>query len=147
MMKSAPPRRTHQVGFWRNWNPALLCTCAGGALGLITVILSAINAISAQQAIAMALPAGVTTVGGQINLLVADSWTAWRRGFRQGCETGLRWFSHGAPEASPGKGSGGCPGTKDVPSRLYGRRGSAASGGRLNEPSARVARDLAGFDG
>src|SRR4029077_12635643 len=90
-MKSSTRQGSRQAGFWRYWKPALLCTCAGGALGLITVILSAINAISAQQAIAMALPAGVTAIGGQINLLVSDSWTAWRRGFRQGCEAGIRW--------------------------------------------------------
>jgi hypothetical protein len=52
----------------------------------MAVTLSAFNAISAQRAVALALPAGVTTIGGLINVRVPDSWAAWRRGFRQGCQ-------------------------------------------------------------
>jgi hypothetical protein len=59
----------------------------GIALSLVTVALSALNAITIQQAIAMALPATVTTIGGMIGLVVPDAWIAWRRGFRSGCET------------------------------------------------------------
>jgi hypothetical protein len=77
----------------------------------------------------MALPAGVTTVGGQINLRVPDSWTAWRRGFRQGCEVGIRWLSHGAAEVSHLKGTGSGLVTKDVSSRFQGRHSSAPSDG------------------
>jgi len=65
---------------------AAWCTAVGITTVLVTVILSAVNAVSAQQAIAMALPAGVTAVGGLVGTLVPDAWTAWRRGFRQGCE-------------------------------------------------------------
>lgn len=61
-------------------------TIGGIVLSLVTVALSALNAISTQQAIALALPAGLTTVGGMIGLIVPDAWIAWRRGFRCGCE-------------------------------------------------------------
>jgi len=60
---------------------------------VITVILSATNAVSAQQAIAMALPAAVTALSGMLGLFIPDAWTAWRRGFRQGCEAAMRWPS------------------------------------------------------
>lgn len=69
---------------------AAWCTVVGTTTVVITVILSASNAVSAQQAIAMALPAGVTALGGLLGLIIPDPWTAWRRGFRQGCETALR---------------------------------------------------------
>jgi uncharacterized membrane protein len=66
------------------------CTVFGAALSLITVIVSAMDAISAQQAIAMALPAGMMTIGGLIALAVPDVWVAWRRGFQHGYETAAR---------------------------------------------------------
>ncbi len=63
---------------------AFYCTVAGTVLDVATVIVCALNAVSAQQAIAMALPAGLITAGGVIALLVRDPWVAWRRGFEQG---------------------------------------------------------------
>jgi hypothetical protein len=63
---------------------AILGTCAGAALGVSTVILSAINAISAQQAIAMALSANVALIGGLLRTIILDPRTAWQRGFQQG---------------------------------------------------------------
>ena len=57
---------------------------------LITVILCLNNALSGTQPIALALSTGMTTVGGLLGTLIPDAWTAWRRGFRQGCETALR---------------------------------------------------------
>ena len=71
---------------WRPARPAAWYTGAGGALGLIAVTLSAVNAISAQQAVALALPADVTIIFGLIKVHVPDSWAAWRRGFQQGCQ-------------------------------------------------------------
>jgi uncharacterized membrane protein len=70
----------------------LACWCAafGAVLSLITVIVSALDAISAQQAIAMALPAGMSTVFGLIALTVPDAWVAWRRGFQHGYETAAK---------------------------------------------------------
>lgn len=72
---------------------AAWCTVVGITTVVITVILSATNAVSAQQAIAMALPAGVIALRGLLGLIIPDAWTAWRRGFRQGCETALRCHS------------------------------------------------------
>jgi len=63
-----------------------LFTYAGGVLGLTAVTLSAFNAISPQQAIALAMPAGVTTTVALINIYVPDSLAAWRLGFQQGCQ-------------------------------------------------------------
>jgi uncharacterized membrane protein len=65
---------------------ALWLTFAGVVLDVVTVIVCALDAVSVQQAIAMALPAGLITAGGFIALLVPDPWCAWRRGFRHGCE-------------------------------------------------------------
>jgi uncharacterized membrane protein len=66
------------------------CTAFGAALSLVTVIVSALDAISAQQAIAMALPAGLTTVFGLVAMTVPDVWVAWRRGFQHGYETAAK---------------------------------------------------------
>ncbi len=57
----------------------------------MTVIVSAMNAVTAQQSIAMAVPAVVLTVGGFTRMVIGDAWTAWRRGFRNGCEAGLEF--------------------------------------------------------
>jgi hypothetical protein len=64
------------------WNIAV-----GIALILATAAVSALNAISTQQAIAMALPAVLIALGGIVGWVVPDAWIAWRRGFRRGCET------------------------------------------------------------
>jgi hypothetical protein len=64
---------------------AFYCVAAGLVLDVATVIVCACNVVSAQQAIAMALPAGLITAGGMIGLLLPDPWVAWRRGFQQGC--------------------------------------------------------------
>jgi uncharacterized membrane protein len=66
------------------------CTAFGAVLSLVTVIVSALDAVTAQQAIAMALPAGLTTVFGLVAMTVPDAWVAWRRGFQHGYETAAR---------------------------------------------------------
>ena len=58
----------------------------GVALSSATVAVSALNVVSTQQAIAMALPAVLITLGGMAGWIVPDAWIAWRRGFRRGCE-------------------------------------------------------------
>jgi hypothetical protein len=70
-------------------------TCVGAALGLSTIICCATNAISVQQAIAMAVPVIVGITGGLVRILVLDSWAAWRRGFQQGCQAALAYRLHG----------------------------------------------------
>jgi hypothetical protein len=69
----------------------LATTCLGfGLTGvLVTVILCLTNTVAGPQAIAMALSTGMTTVGGLLGTLIPDVWTAWRRGFREGCATAL----------------------------------------------------------
>ena len=66
------------------WN-----TAVGISLSAATVGLLALDAISTQQAIAIAVPAVLITVGGVAGLIVVDAWTAWRRGFRHGCEAAM----------------------------------------------------------
>jgi hypothetical protein len=84
------------------------------------VIVSALNVISAQQAIAMALPAVLTTVGGLIALTVPDAWAAWRRGFQHGCDAALRCEQHPLAVDLTGKGF--------RKARLYPRKVGARAG-------------------
>lgn len=89
-MDSGSLRQLGKTQSWPRARQALWYTVAGSAVTLVTVILSALDAVSPQQAIAMALPSAVITVGGLIGMTVPDAWTAWRRGFRQGCEAAMR---------------------------------------------------------
>jgi hypothetical protein len=83
---------------------ALSYMVAGTILDVATVIVCAFNAVSAQQAIAMALPAALITGGGIIVLLVPDPWLAWRRGFMHGCDAASRCDSSPAPVVAAEKG-------------------------------------------
>lgn len=83
-------QRLGRARFSRRERLAVWCTVVGITFVVITVILSASNEVTAQQAIAMALPAGVTAQGGLLGLFIPDAWTAWRRGFRHGCEAALK---------------------------------------------------------
>jgi hypothetical protein len=74
--------------------PGVVSTGVGAVLSLSSIIVSATNTISAQQAIAMAVPAIVAITGGLIHILVTDSWTAWRRGFKQGCQAAMVYRLH-----------------------------------------------------
>lgn len=83
------PQRVRLVVAWSRARPEAVGTCAGVVLGLSTIVFSATNTISAQQAIAMAVPAIVAITVGLVRMVVLDSWTAWRRGFEQGCQAAL----------------------------------------------------------
>jgi hypothetical protein len=83
------PQLQPVVVTWRPARLAVWITAAGTALSSVTVALSALNTISTQQAIAMALPAVLITVGGIAGWVVPDAWIAWRRGFRHGCKAAL----------------------------------------------------------
>ena len=83
------PQRVRLVVAWGRVRPEAVGTCAGVILGLSTIVFSATNTISAQQAMAMAVPAIVAITVGLVRMVVLDSWTAWRRGFEQGCQTAL----------------------------------------------------------
>jgi len=86
---------------WRRMRPAPMFVSAGTVLTLLTMVLGFSDAISAQQAIALALLAAVSTVGGVIRMIVPDTWIAWRRGFRLGCEVAM------SCEAAPLAGQAG----------------------------------------
>jgi hypothetical protein len=123
MSDGSLPKWVRHVGSWGQARPGVAGTCFGAVLGLSTVVLSATNTISAQQAIAMAVPAIVTMIGGLVRMLVLDSWTAWRRGFEQGCRMAVVYRLHSpsaddvdAPVAN-GAADPGRPG-----SRLAGHR-------------------------
>jgi uncharacterized membrane protein len=86
------PLRSRPVHVPRSW-PRTRLAIWDMALGIVlstaTVILSALSVISILQAIAMALAATLTTLGGLIAWIVPDAWIAWRRGFRRGCEAAV----------------------------------------------------------
>jgi hypothetical protein len=69
---------------WPHVRPARVFVAIGGSLTLATVVVGLLNAVSAQQAIALAVLATLATAGGMIGLVVPDAWAAWRRGFQQG---------------------------------------------------------------
>jgi hypothetical protein len=71
---------------WSRPPYAAWTTIFGIVLSLATIIVSALNAISSRQAFAMAVPAVLITIGGLVGRIVPDPLTAWRRGFRHGCE-------------------------------------------------------------
>jgi hypothetical protein len=64
-------------------------TVAGALLTLLTIVLSVSNVVNTKQAIALALPATLATLGGWISMTVPDAWIAWRRGFEQGCKVAM----------------------------------------------------------
>jgi hypothetical protein len=73
---------------------SILVICAGGILGLVTVLASAFNAVSGAQSVALALAAGLTIGGGLLGQIATGLLPrlriAWRRGFQHGLEAGLR---------------------------------------------------------
>jgi hypothetical protein len=77
------------VGAWRRAGFAAWTTAVGIALSLVTEVVSAVNAITTQQSVAMAVPAVLSTVGGLAGRIVPDARIAWRRGFRHGREAAL----------------------------------------------------------
>jgi hypothetical protein len=104
------------------------CLLIGLITVLITVIVTAVNAVTAQQAIALALSAGMTTLSGLLGTAIPDVWTAWRRGFRQG-------YQAAAAEVQPeGLGS-------DLPAKARRERGQTA---RLAEGRPTTRRLAAG---
>jgi hypothetical protein len=79
---------------------AFYCVVTGMVLDVATVIVCALNVVSAQQAVAMVLPAGLITAGGMIGLLRPDPCVAWRRGFQLGLDAAARSVS--SPVAANG---------------------------------------------
>jgi hypothetical protein len=73
----------------------------GGVVTLVTMSLCISNNVTTLQAIALALAATVTTLGGWIGLLIPDALAAWRRGFKQGCMVALEYQESGPPDNVP----------------------------------------------
>jgi hypothetical protein len=96
-------RMRTEVLRWPDIRPAAMYLATGTSLTLGTMVLCISNSISAQQAIALALLAVMTTLGGWIGLIVPDAWIAWRRGFQQGCKAamGSQAPHPAAPAADP----------------------------------------------
>jgi hypothetical protein len=57
---------------------------AGAVLDAATVAVCALDAVTPQQAVALALPAGLLSAGALAALLAPGSRQAWQRGFRAG---------------------------------------------------------------
>lgn len=77
--------------------PATVYLSLGGLLTLVTMGLCISNIVTTLQAIALALAATVTTLGGWIGMLIPDALVAWRRGFKQGCKVALECQASGLP--------------------------------------------------
>lgn len=67
---------------------AALCQVAGVALAIATLVCSLLAVISAQQAVALGLPAVVLILGGLIAVWVPDHQTGRRLGYQVGRVTG-----------------------------------------------------------
>ena len=85
----------------RHIRPATVFLSVGGLLTLATMGLCISNRVSTLEAIALALAATVTTLGGWIGLLIPDALAAWRRGFRQGCMVALEYQASDPPDNVP----------------------------------------------
>jgi hypothetical protein len=85
----------------RHIRPATVFLSVGGLVTLVTMGLCISNNVTTLQAIALALAATVTTLGGWIGLLIPDALAAWRRGFKQGCLVALEYQASGPPDNVP----------------------------------------------
>jgi hypothetical protein len=65
-------------------NRSRALAAAGAVLDAATVTVCALDAVSPQQAVALALPAGLLSAGALAALLAPGSRQAWRDGFRAG---------------------------------------------------------------
>jgi hypothetical protein len=104
------------IAAWRRARFAAWVTAVGIGLSSVTVALSAGNAISTQQAIALALPAVLISVGGVGGWVVLDAWIAWRRGFHRGRNAALASQACllQADDATSGRADGGGSGVNSV---------------------------------
>src|SRR5215471_3190649 len=74
---------------WPPRRPAVICAVVGGLLTLVTTVLCIFELVKAQQAIALAIPAVLITLGGWFGVIVPDALIAWRRGFQLGYEAAI----------------------------------------------------------
>jgi hypothetical protein len=89
-MDSGPQWRCHRERpGWPQRRPAAMCAALGGLLTLVTTVLCVTNVVTTQQAIALATPAVLITLGGWLGVIVPDALIAWRRGFQLGYEAAV----------------------------------------------------------
>jgi hypothetical protein len=79
MDNGAPWRRAWERPGWHQRRPAAMVAAAGGSLTVITTALCISGTVSTQQAIALAIPAMLVTLGGWFGVIVPDALIAWRR--------------------------------------------------------------------
>jgi hypothetical protein len=89
MDSGAPWRGYSERPGWPQRRPAAICATVGGLLTLVTTVLCISNVVSTQQAIALAIPAVLITLGGWFGVIVPDALIAWRRGFQLGYEAAI----------------------------------------------------------
>src|SRR5215472_7187932 len=89
MDSGAPWRGDRERPGWLQRRPAAICAAVGGLLTLVTTVLCISNVVSTQQAIALAIPAVLITLGGWFGVIVPDALIAWRRGFQLGYEAAM----------------------------------------------------------
>jgi hypothetical protein len=114
MDSGAPWRCHHERPGWPRRRPAAMLAVAGVLLTLVTTVLCISNVVTTQQAIALAIPAVLTTLGGWFGVIVPDALIAWRRGFQLGYQAAIdnpapdgSWAANGAMPAGVRRRSGG----------------------------------------
>jgi hypothetical protein len=85
---AGPPQRPDDFPHRQQAGLAALCQASGAILALAALTCSLLSLISAQQAIAMALPAAVLIIGGLIAAPIPGHSTAGRLGFQAGLRAG-----------------------------------------------------------
>jgi hypothetical protein len=89
-----------QAGSWHPGVP-LGVLWAGGVLGVATIIVSAMDAVSAPIALAMATSSMSAMAAGLVGWTLPGARTAWRRGYRRGLEAGKANTPRPNAEVSP----------------------------------------------
>lgn len=89
-----------QAGSWHPGVP-LGVLCAGGVLGVATIIVSAMDAVSAPVALAMATVSMSAMAAGLVGWTLPGARTAWWRGYRRGLEAGKANTPRPNAEVSP----------------------------------------------
>jgi hypothetical protein len=122
------PRTKRRRRRWHQIRPASLCAGSGAFLTLLTVVLGISNIVSAQQAVAIGMPAVAVAFGGWIGLIAPGALVAWRRGFAEGYRTAMRCQPSGGDSAEVEQAASGS---------LTSRAAREAATGQLREPRDR----------
>ena len=88
-MAAGEPERPDDNPQRRRARVATSCQVIGAVLAIATLICSLLGAISAQQAVALGLPAAVLILGGFIAVWVPDPQASHRLGFQASVHVGV----------------------------------------------------------